>query len=71
MVLNVHKNHKAYLGRGEEVGEGVGENEWLTAGSHCVRLQDFGMKTLQLCSGLPPSALLLLLLLLLMMICFV
>ena len=28
MVLNVHRNHEAYLGRGEELGEGgmeVGE----------------------------------------------
>ena len=46
MVLNVHRNHKAYQGRGEE-GKGVwrwGERETVYLSLHCHYQNDFCIK---------------------------
>ena len=46
MVLNVHKNHKAYLGRGEggmEVGGGGGR-EIISLSLHCHHQNDSHIK---------------------------
>ena len=46
MVLNVHRNHKAYQGRGEE-GKGVGrwgEREIIYLSLHCRHQNDFCIK---------------------------
>ena len=47
MMLNVHRNHKAYLGWGEE-GEGgmeVGEREIIYPSLHCHHQNDSCIKT--------------------------
>ena len=47
MVFNVHRNHEAYYGRGEERGKGVwrwGEREIIYLSLHCDHQNDFWMK---------------------------
>ena len=46
MVLNVHRNHKAYLGRGEggDGGMEVGEREIIYISLHCHHQNDFCIK---------------------------
>ena len=47
MVLNVHRNHKAYYGRGEGGGEGVwrwGKREIIYLSLHCHHQNDFCVK---------------------------
>ena len=48
MVLNVHRNHKAYYGRGEGGGDrgvgGGGEREIIYLLLHCHRQNDFCIK---------------------------
>ena len=46
MVLNVHRNHKSYYGRGEEGEEGteVGERESIYLQLHCHRQNDSCIK---------------------------
>ena len=47
MVLNVHRNHKVYSGRGEGGGEGVcrwGESEIIYLSLHCHHQNDFCIK---------------------------
>ena len=43
MVLNVHRNHKAYYGRGEGVGKGYRgvERESIYLSLHCHHQNDF------------------------------
>ena len=45
MVLNVHRNHKVYYGRGEGGGGiEVGEREIIYLSLHCHHQNDFGIK---------------------------
>ena len=47
MVLNVHRNHKAYLGLGERVKKGVwrwGKKEIICLSLHCHHQNDFCYK---------------------------
>ena len=41
MVLNVHRNHKAYLGRGERGYGGGGEREIIYLSLHCHHQNKF------------------------------
>ena len=42
MVLNVHRNHKAYYGRGEGGrGKEVGEGEFMYLSLHCHHQNNF------------------------------